>query len=116
MTAGYLGGHASDHIGRRPLILSGSVLLALSFLSFGIAGGHKWVGLALLVASSIGGSIGGGASQAMVADLVPPERHEAAYASVRVASNLGVVCGPPIGGLLLIGRHWPVLFTGVAAM
>jgi predicted MFS family arabinose efflux permease len=52
----------------------------------------------------------------MVADLVPAERHEAAYASVRVASNLGVVFGPPIGGLLLIGRHWPVLFAGVALM
>jgi predicted MFS family arabinose efflux permease len=46
-----------------------------------------------------------GPNQAMVADLVPPERHEAAYASVRVASNLGVVCGPPVGGLLLIGGH-----------
>ena len=42
----------------------------------------------------------------MVADLVAPERHEAAYASVRVASNLGVTIGPPIGGLLLIGGHW----------
>ena len=46
----------------------------------------------------------------MVADLVPPERHEAAYASVRVASNLGVMCGPPIGRLLLVGGHWPILF------
>ena len=52
----------------------------------------------------------------MVADVVPPERHEAAYASVRVANNLGVVCGPPIGSVLLIGRHWPVLFLGVAAL
>ena len=52
----------------------------------------------------------------MVADLVPPERHESAYASVRVASNLGVVCGPVIGGLLLIGRHWAVLFVGVFVM
>jgi predicted MFS family arabinose efflux permease len=116
MAAGYLGGHASDHVGRRPMILLGWVLLAVSFLSFGLVGGHRYVGLALLVGSAIGASIGGGADQAMVADLVPPERHEAAYASVRVASNLGVVCGPPIGGLLLIGRHWPVLFVGVAAM
>jgi MFS family permease len=116
MAAGYLGGHASDHVGRRPVILLGWVLLALSFLSFGLVGGHKYVGLALLVGSAIGASVGGGADTAMVADLVPPERHEAAYASVRVASNLGVVCGPPVGGLLLIGRHWPLLFSGVAVM
>ena len=48
----------------------------------------------------------------MVADLVAPERHEAAYASVRVASNLGVTIGPPIGGLLLIGGHWTRLWLG----
>jgi predicted MFS family arabinose efflux permease len=48
----------------------------------------------------------------MVADLVAPERHEAAYASVRVASNLGVTIGPPIGGLLLIGGNWTHLWLG----
>jgi MFS family permease len=116
MVAGYLGGHASDHVGRRPMILLGWGLLGLSFLSFAFVGEHKWIGLTLLVLSSVGGSIGGGADTAMVADLVPPAKHEEAYASVRVASNLGVACGPPIGGLLLIGRHWEVLFAGVFVM
>jgi predicted MFS family arabinose efflux permease len=116
MVAGYLGGHASDYVGRRPMILLGWTLLGVAFLSYAFVGDRTYVGLALLIFSSAGGSIGGGADQAMVADLVPPERHEAAYASVRVASNLGVVCGPPVGGLLLIGGHWPVLFGGVAAL
>ncbi len=116
MVAGYLGGHLSDHVGRRPMILLGWALLGLSFLSFAFVGDQMWLGLSLLVLSSVGGSIGGGADTAMVADLVAPERHEAAYASVRVASNLGVACGPPIGGLLLIGRHWALLFAGVFAM
>src|SRR5438034_1220060 len=66
-----------------------------------------------VLAVSLIGSLGGAADQAMVADLVAPERHEAAYASVRVASNLGVTIGPPIGGLLLIGRHWNHLWIGV---
>ena len=116
MVAGYLGGHASDYVGRRPMILLGWALLGFAFLLFAFVGDRTYVGLALLVFSAIGGSVGGGADQAMVADLVPPERHEAAYASVRVASNLGVVCGPPIGGLLLVGGHWPILFGGVASM
>ena len=104
MVAGYLGGHVSDYVGRRPMILLGWALLGFAFLLFAFVGDRTYVGLALLVFSAIGGSVGGGADQAMVADLVPPERHEAAYASVRVASNLGVVCGPPIGGLLLDRR------------
>jgi predicted MFS family arabinose efflux permease len=114
--AGYLGGHASDHLGRRPLILLGWGLEAVFTLSYIFVGHHVVFGLGLIALGSVFGSIGQGADQAMVADLVPPERHEAAYASVRVASNLGVTCGPPIGGLLLIGQHWPVLFAGVAAM
>jgi predicted MFS family arabinose efflux permease len=52
----------------------------------------------------------------MVADLVPPERHEASYAAVRVAANFGVVVGPPLGGLLLLTGGWTLLFCGVAAM
>ena len=50
----------------------------------------------------------------MVADLVPPERHEAAYASSGSRRTSASCCGPAIGGLLLIGGHWPVLFAGVA--
>ena len=118
MVAGYLGGHASDYLGRRPMILLGWALLGLAFLlSYVFVGDHVRVGLGaarLLVDRRIDRRQG--ADQAMVADLVPPERHEAAYASVRVASNLGVVCGPPIGGLLLVGGHWPILFGGVASM
>jgi predicted MFS family arabinose efflux permease len=116
MITGYAGGHLSDHVGRKPMILVGWVVLALSFVGYGFAGHDVLFGLALMSAASIGGSIGGGADQAMVADLVPPERHEAAYASVRVASNLGVAFGPPIGGLLLIGRDWSLFFFGIAAL
>lgn len=116
MVVGYAGGHASDHVGRKPMILLGWVALALTFLGYGLAGHNVFLGLALMSAASVGGSIGGGADQAMVADLVSPERHEAAYASVRVASNLGVACGPPIGGLLLIGRNWSLFFFGIAVL
>jgi predicted MFS family arabinose efflux permease len=114
--AGYLGGHASDHLGRRPLILLGWSLLAATFLAYAFVGHHVMLGLGLATVVGVGGSIGTGADQAMVADLVPPERHEAGYASVRVTNNLGVVFGPPIGGLLLIGRHWPVFFLGVTVL
>jgi MFS family permease len=116
LAAGFLGGHVSDHVGRRPMILAGWALLALTFLAYAMVGHRVYLGLGLATLAGIGGSIGGGADQAMVADLVPPERHEAAYASVRVTNNLGVVFGPPIGGLLLIGRHWPLLFAGVTVM
>src|ERR671939_1873590 len=96
--AGYAGGHLSDHVGRRPLILVSwacQVALVLSFLG---AGDSELTGLGLVCLGGLVFQFGSASSQAMIADLVPRERHEQAYAAVRVASNLGVTLGPPISG------------------
>lgn len=94
---GYVAGHLSDHFGRRRVILIGQGVSSVYVLLFLFAGDRVWLGLALMVGAAGLGSLGGSAGQAMVADLVAPERHEEAYASVRVAANLGVTMGPPIG-------------------
>lgn len=109
---GYAGGHLSDRVGRRPMILAGWGFQAVVPLLLLAAGNNVAAGLTLLALLPVFGSLGNAADQAMVADLVAPERQEAAYASVRVAANLGVTIGPPLGGLLLIGSHWPHLWIG----
>jgi predicted MFS family arabinose efflux permease len=116
LLTGYAAGHWSDKIGRRPLILSGWGFQALVPLALLGVGQHVYAGLALLALLPAFGSLGGAADQAMIADLVAPERREAAYASVRVAANLGVTIGPPIGGLLLIGGHWNHLWLGTLVL
>lgn len=114
--AGYVGGHISDHVGRRPLILAGWGGQTLMLLGFLLVGRHTTAGLVFAAFAPAMGAIGQGADQAMVADLVPPERHEAAYAATRVAHNLGVTFGPPIGGLLLLAHSWPVFFVGTSVL
>ena len=116
LVGGYAGGHLSDHIGRRPLILAGWGLQALTPVFLIAVGRHTYWGLALLALLPAFDALGNAADQAMVADLVAPERHEAAYAAVRVASNLGVAIGPPIGGLLLIGNSWNHLWLGTLVL
>jgi predicted MFS family arabinose efflux permease len=114
--AGYVGGHLSDHVGRRPLILvswSCQVALVLGFLA---AGGSELAGLGLVCLGGLTFQLGSAASQAMIADLVPRERHEQAYAAVRVAANLGVTLGPPTGGLFLALGSWSALFAGAASL
>ncbi len=113
---GYAAGHWSDRIGRRPLILAGWGFQAAVPLALLAVGHHVYAGLALLALLPAFGSLGGAADQAMIADLVAPERREAAYASVRVAANLGVTIGPPIGGLLLIGGSWNHLWLGTLVL
>jgi predicted MFS family arabinose efflux permease len=113
---GYAGGHWSDKIGRRPMILLGWGAQALVPVGLLAVGTHVYPGLALLALLPVFGSLGGAADTAMVADLVAPERQEAAYAAVRVASNLGVTIGPPLGGLLLIGGVWSHLWLGTLSL
>ncbi len=100
--SGYLGGHLSDHFGRRPLILIGWVGQTAVVLGFIAAGSNATAGLLVLCFGGLFFQIGNAAGQALVADLVPHDRHEPAYAAVRVASNLGITFGPPLGGLLLV--------------
>jgi predicted MFS family arabinose efflux permease len=110
---GYASGHASDRVGRRPLILLGWGASATVPILLLLVGNRVALGLTLLGLLPVLGSLGNAATQAMVADVAAPERHEAAYASVRVASNLGVTIGPVLGGLLLIGGNWSHLWLGV---
>jgi glucose-1-phosphate thymidylyltransferase len=110
---GYLGGHASDRVGRRPIMLLGWGATTLVPVGLLFVGDNVVAGLALLGVMPVFGSLGGAANQAMVADLASPERREAGYAAVRVASNLGVTIGPVLGGLFLLGENWNHLWLGV---
>jgi MFS family permease len=114
-TTGYVAGHLSDRIGRRPLILAGWAILSVYELLFVAVGERTTLGLVVLAGAGMAGSIGWAATQAFVADLVPRERHESAFASLRVANNLGVVAGPVLGGILLL-VSWTALFLGVSVL
>jgi MFS family permease len=114
--SGYVGGHLSDHFGRRRLLLVGEGIMVVYPLLLIAIGDSLWPGLVALSLAGVFGGLGGSVTQAMVADLVPPERHETSYAAVRVASNLGVTMGPPVGALLLFVGGWAALFAGVALL
>jgi predicted MFS family arabinose efflux permease len=114
VASGYTGGHLSDHVGRRPLIFAGWAGQTAIVLAFLAAGDNATAGLLVLCFAGLSFSLGQSSSQALVADVVPPDQHEAAYAAVRVSSNLGITCGPPLGGLLLLLGSWTALFLGAA--
>jgi MFS family permease len=115
MLSSYTGGHLSDHFGRRPVMLIGWAAGGLYLLGFTVADASVPLGLAYLACYALVGGIGQSVGSALVADLVPPERHEQGYASVRIAANLGVTMGPPVGGLLLL-LGWNALFVGGALL
>ena len=69
---GYLGGHTSDRIGRRPMILLGWGANALVPLGLLLVGRHLLAGLILLCLLPVLGSLGNAANQAMIADVAAP--------------------------------------------
>src|ERR1700730_14382653 len=113
---GYAAGHASDYVGRKPLMLASSGGFVVLVLCLLLVGRNQMFGLVLLAAAPAVGGIAGSSPNALIADLVPLERHQAAYASQRVAWNLGATSGPPVGGALLALGGWDGLFGGGAGV
>src|ERR687898_906484 len=114
-TTGYGGGYVSDHLGRRPVILFGWTAVSLVPLTWVLVDDFTFA-IPLLLLSSLFAPTAMAATQALVADVTPPGRHEHAYASLRVANNLGVTLGPPVGGALLLTSDYDVLWIGVAVL
>lgn len=95
LTTAPLWGRASDHYGRRPVILVSLVVSAVAFVLFGLAE-SVWM---LLVSRLIQGVGGGtiGVVQAYVSDVVPPKVRTQALSWVTVATSAGVMLGPAVG-------------------
>jgi len=114
--SGYAGGALSDHFGRRVIMLVGEGVMVVYPLVLLAIGDRHTPGLVALACAGAFGALAGAVSQALVADVVPPAKHEEAYAAVRVASNLGVTLGPPLGALMLFVGGWSTLFVCVSLL
>lgn len=103
-----LWGGLSDRIGRRPIILTGILGFAVSFLLFGLSSGD----LTLMYLSRILGGLFSGAVAsvivAYVADITPPEQRTKGMGLVGMSIGIGFTVGPGFGGILsLISLETP---------
>jgi MFS family permease len=107
-----IGGEMSDRIGRHGLVTHSQTIRAFSFLLLGMSiawdWGFWWI-TAFFTVNSIFGSLFMPAVNALVSDILPPEKRLYGYAVARSASNLGWAVGPAIGGFLA-RTSYPSLF------
>ncbi len=109
---GFIGGTLSDMIGRRRIMLF--ALYVWTFVFWGFAYGESpWFFLLLNLLSGLCRSFYDPVSQALMADLTPPEKRHRVFAMRYMAINIGVAVGPIIGALFAVqGSAMPFILTG----
>jgi len=104
MVGSALGGALTDRMGRKVVIVASLILSSLSALGMGFA---PTLGIFIAVVVVVGtlSSIGHPAHEAVVADLLPPEKRAEGYGIIRVVFNVAVIIAPPIAGLLIANSY-----------
>jgi Transmembrane secretion effector len=97
-------GQLADHVSRRAVaaVAAGlQVLIALVLLAITAAGPHSiWPFLGVGLLAGVTSAIGTPAQRSLTPELVPAELLAGAIALRSVASQIGVVAGPAVGGLI----------------
>jgi MFS family permease len=93
------GGHLSDRIGRRPLIVSGWIVYALVYAGFAFVGA-AWQAWALFIVYGVYFGLTEGNEKALVADLVDEDKRGTAYGFYNLAFGITVLPASLIFGLI----------------
>jgi predicted MFS family arabinose efflux permease len=113
MVGSALGGAIADRMGRKTVIIFSLILSSLSALGMGLA---PTIGIFLAIVVLVGtlSSIGHPAHEAVVADLLPPEKRAEGYGIIRVVFNIAVIIAPPIAGLLISNSYLTLFIVDAA--
>jgi len=99
ITASFIAGPIIDRTGRKGVMALSLVLHGLTFVLLSQAT-TLWQFGVLLAMIGIFNPLYRSASDAMMADLVPPKDRVDAYSMLRMSNNLGVAIGPAVGGFI----------------
>jgi MFS family permease len=95
----YPSGILVDRIGRKAVIVPGTLLSGGAMVMFLLAPSHAWF-LAACVAWSLASGVAGAAPAAYAADVAPPGMNAAAMSAYRMLADVGYVVGPLALGLV----------------
>ena len=110
--ASFIAGAVSDKLGRKPVMIISLAVNGIGY--FFMSQAHTYLGFAVIMvlmgASNPLYQVG---SDAMLADMIVPEKRTNAYAIIRMINNAGIAVGPAIGGFLAT-RSYTYAFLGAA--
>ena len=99
LVASFLVGPVIDRFGRKWVMVISLLINGLTYLFLSNAAGLPTFAV-LMALSGAANPLYRMGGDAMVADLIPPEKRPDAYALLRMSNNIGVALGPAIGGFL----------------
>ena len=102
-------GRLGDIIGRKRLLLFGIGLFTVASLLCGVAP-TLWLLIAARAAQGVGAAIMMALTMAMVGETVPKARTGSAMGLMGTMSAIGTTFGPSLGGLLIAGFGWRMIF------
>ncbi|CAN5465444.1 MFS transporter [soil metagenome] len=111
-------GTMADRAGRRPLVIAGLIVTAVSLGAMGLSG-DLWVLLVLSAVSGLGAGLVNPAQQASVADVVGSQRNGGTVlATFQMAQDSGAIVGPILIGLVadMAGFGWAFALTGLVSV
>ncbi|KAL9086101.1 MAG: hypothetical protein Q9165_007313 [Trypethelium subeluteriae] len=92
-----LWGKAADHIGRKPVVLTGLIALCLSCFAYAFSTSF----IMAVVIRSVGGALNGnvGLMRTMISEIVPEKKYQSrAFLLLPTFLNIGGILGPILGG------------------
>jgi MFS family permease len=100
LIASFIAGPAVDRFGRKVAMVISLGMSSLVFIGMSVAGNLGMWAILVSLSGAFGPLYNVGAN-AMVADLIEPDRRASAYALLRMVANAGVAIGPMIGGFVI---------------
>jgi EmrB/QacA subfamily drug resistance transporter len=102
-------GRLGDITGRRRLLLAGILLFTVASILCGVAP-SLWLLVAARAAQGLGAAIMMALTMAFVGETVPKEKTGSAMGLLGTMSAIGTALGPSLGGILIAGLGWRVIF------
>jgi MFS family permease len=116
LVATFVAGPIVDRLGRKGVMVVSLLARALVYATMGWATSlAAWV--PLMIANGGLAPLYRVGSDAMVADLLPPEERAGAYALLRMGNNVGIAIGPAVGGFLAVTSYgWTFAAATVSSL
>ncbi len=111
----FIGGPITDKVGRRGVMVFSLIANGSAYAVMSQANSLPAFAILMSITGAVNPlyRVGG---DAMMADLIPPEKRPDAYALLRLSNNVGVAIGPAVGGVLATASYSIAFYCAAAGM